>query len=70
MKIMTNSTVAATRPIRAQGALRTMLLGAGDLATRVRTVGPNALAATRPQMFIRTARFSVEQDHPPREVLC
>ncbi len=67
---MTNSTVAATRPIRTMGAPRTMLLSAGDPATRARTVGPNALAATRPQMFIRTARFSVEQDHPPREVLC
>ena len=67
---MTNSTVAATRPSRTTGALRTMLLGAGDPATRVRTVGPNALAGMRPQMFIRTARFSVEQDHPPREVLC
>lgn len=65
MKITTNSTVAATRPIRTQGAPRV-----GDLATRVRTVGPNALAATYPQMFIGTAGFSVEQDHPPREVLC
>ena len=71
MEITMSSAVAAARPMWAQGP-PAVPFGAGYStdATWVRRFGRNVVLTKHRMAFIQGTGVSVDQNHPPREVLC